>query len=344
MNTMHGRPLRFLAIVIGAWGAVRAAMLWPVDGPMVAPVVAPAIAQADPFTLADRDLLSAAQRPSMPPGRASPAKTAMPNHARVLPGPAADPGRVMLAALGLIRFGPAEAIHPAPIRPATYSIDPAFGRSPLDEAAPRLIGSAWLIARDGTGLGAGLSGGQLGGSQAGARLAYAIDRQRRVALFARFAAPLEGAGKEAAAGLEWRPTRLPVRVIAEHRFAIDGGGDADAIGVVGGVGPVPVAAGFRLDAYGQAGAIRRRAVTGFADGAVHLNRQVAARHGIDLDVGAGAWAGIQPGTARLDIGPSLGISVPVVDQRLRLTLDWRERIAGRARPGSGPALTLGVDF
>ncbi|WP_204317143.1 hypothetical protein, partial [Klebsiella aerogenes] len=29
---------------------------------------------------------------------------------------------------------------------------------------------------------------------------------------------------------------------------------------------------------------------------------------------------------------------------LRIALDWRQRVAGEARPGSGPALTLGADF
>jgi hypothetical protein len=29
---------------------------------------------------------------------------------------------------------------------------------------------------------------------------------------------------------------------------------------------------------------------------------------------------------------------------VRLSIDWRQRIAGRARPGSGPALSIGSDF
>jgi hypothetical protein len=49
---------------------------------------------------------------------------------------------------------------------------------------------------------------------------------------------------------------------------------------------------------------------------------------------------VQGRTARLDIGPSIAL----VHQGARLTADWRVRIAGQARPGSGPSLTLGKDF
>src|SRR3546814_10233062 len=63
----------------------------------------------------------------------------------------------------------------------------------------------------------------LGGSQAGARLAYAIDPAHRLQLVGRVATPLRGRGREAAIGVAWQPTRAPVRVVAEQRFAIDGG-------------------------------------------------------------------------------------------------------------------------
>jgi hypothetical protein len=36
--------------------------------------------------------------------------------------------------------------------------------------------------------------------------------------------------------------------------------------------------------------------------------------------------------------------LPVRSHSLRLSLDWRERVAGNAMPRSGPALTLGADF
>ncbi|MBX9859084.1 MAG: hypothetical protein K2Y20_05760 [Sphingomonas sp.] len=209
--------------------------------------------------------------------------------------------------------------------------------------ASRLSGSAWLIARSGAGLSQSPLGGQLGGSQAGIRLAYAIDRQRRLALVGRIATPLAGPGREAAAGIEWQPTRLPVRIVAEQRLAIDGGGGGPAIGVVGGVGPVPIG-DFRLEAYGQAGVIGRERGVGYADGAVRIERPMAKRHGVSLAAGIGAWGAAQPGAARIDVGPVLTATVPIRERRVRVALEWRARVGGQAAPGSGLALTIGGDF
>ncbi|MBS0285465.1 MAG: hypothetical protein JSS15_13700, partial [Proteobacteria bacterium] len=57
----------------------------------------------------------------------------------------------------------------------------------------------------------------------------------------------------------------------------------------------------------------------------------------------GAWGGAQRGAARLDVGPAAGVAVPAA-MPLRISLEWRQRIAGDARPGSGPALSIGADF
>ena len=117
---------------------------------------------------------------------------------------------------------------------------------------------------------------------------------------------------------------------------------------VGGVNPTPVAAGFRLEAYVEAGAIARRAadggVEGFGDGAARLTRPIARVGKLRLDLGAGSWGAVQRGARRLDVGPTMGIVAPLGRKSMRLTLDWRERVAGDARSGSGPALSLGTDF
>ena len=63
-----------------------------------------------------------------------------------------------------------------------------------------------------------------------------------------------------------------------------------------------------------------------------------------IDFGAGIWGSAQRGAARLDIGPTIGVAVPIARRAIRLSADWRERIAGDARPGSGPAFTIGSDF
>ena len=53
---------------------------------------------------------------------------------------------------------------------------------------------------------------------------------------------------------------------------------------------------------------------------------------------------MQPGAARVDVGPRLTLRLPEVGQGSRIALDWRQRIAGDARPASGLALTLASDF
>lgn len=225
----------------------------------------------------------------------------------------------------------------------------AADRSSVTPLRPgtRWSASAWLIARSGAGLGqspfGNPSGGQLGGSQAGARIAYAVDRQRRIALFARAAAPLAGSGSEAAIGVEWQPSRLPVRLVAEQRIGIDPGLGGPAVGVVGGLGPVRLG-DFRLEAYGQAGVIARGRGVGYADGAVRVERTIARRGGLTLSGGAGLWGAAQPGAERIDAGPLIGAALPVAGRRVRLSVEWRERIGGRAAPGSGPALSIGGDF
>ncbi len=133
-----------------------------------------------------------------------------------------------------------------------------------------------------------MSGGQLGASQAGVRLTYALGDARRVALTARLAAPLAGRGREAALGLKWRPSHLPIRLIDEQRLALDGGRGGPTVGVIGGYGPAEAAHGIRLEAYGQAGAIARGRIEGFVDTAARLTHPVADIGGgrIDLFVGA----------------------------------------------------------
>lgn len=340
-----GRPLRFIATVLGGWVVMRAALLWP-DLPDPEALNKLRIAKAPPpmagtqrtFGDAERIAVAPIAKPIITTRRlaAFDVATLAPREA-----PERPPGgaaRTLLAMFALVRFGPAQSVpievaQPpvfAPIRP-----DPPQGS--------RWSASLWFLTRGGQGLG-GPNGGQLGGDQAGMRVAYAIGDARRVAIVGRIATPLAGLGREGAIGVEWRPTKLPVRLVAEHRFAIDGGGGGPSVGIVGGVGPAPIGGGLRIEGYGQAGIIERRGIIGYGDGAVRVTRAVGVARGIDLDVGAGAWGGIQPGAERLDVGPSLGLRLPVAGKSLRLAIDWRERIGGVARPGSGIALSIGTDF
>jgi hypothetical protein len=60
-----------------------------------------------------------------------------------------------------------------------------------------------------------------------------------------------------------------------------------------------------------------------------------------FSTGFGVWGGVQPGLYRVDVGPRLSMRVR---GNMRVHLDWRQRLAGKAEPGSGPAVTLAADF
>ncbi|WP_333573800.1 hypothetical protein [Sphingomonas sp.] len=206
----------------------------------------------------------------------------------------------------------------------------------------RWSGSAWLALRPGQGIGAAPAAGQLGGSQYGVRLVRALGSRGKLAAFGRVAGPMRGAGAEAALGLEWRPFAAPLRLAVERRFGLDGGPGGTGVGVVAGVDHG--IAGFRLEAYGQAGMILRNRPEPYADGALRLTRAAPLARAAEPAIGFGVWGAAQRGAERLDIGPTVVARLPAGALHARIALDWRQRIAGRARPGSGIALTLGSDF
>ncbi len=330
---MAGRPLRFLAITGGGWITLRVAMLWPAIDPgpaLIHAVVPAALAKRDP-ALAGPMMV---RRKSV----------AMPHSPVTDRSPAARKPRFVEPEASLVTND-----HVAPEIGAVPSattrlpkLPPPLRPTPFPTHASRFSASAWLIARGGSNRAS--LGSQLGASQAGVRALYALDDARHLSLAARIATPLQGRGREAAIGVEWRPGRLPVRLIAEQRFAIDGGRGGPALLAVGGIGPTRVASKFDLEAYGQAGGVVRDRIEGFADGAARVTRPVSRIGAITLDLGAGAWGGIQRDAGRLDVGPTIGARIPVAGRAVRVTLDWRARVAGNARPGSGPALSVGTDF
>lgn len=210
---------------------------------------------------------------------------------------------------------------------------------PRSAALGRWSASAWLLVRDDPGGPALAPGGTLGGSQAGARISYRLGGG--FSLSGRAYLPLRrAAGAEVAAGIDWQPVAaLPVQLRAERRQAIGREGrSAFALSLAGGTSR-PLQGRLRLDAYGQAGAVGKRARDLFVDGAVRLSAPVGP-----VEIGAGAWGAAQPGAARLDAGPALSYRLPLRGANVRLEAGWRFRLAGDAAPRSGPALTLGADF
>ncbi|MFS0772536.1 hypothetical protein [Sphingomonas sp. 1P08PE] len=324
---MIGRPLRFMAMTTGGWTAARLAVMWPtIDSvPALLRAIAPPVAAATAF-------YAEAPAPPAPPA-VSPRPVAP---IAILPPP------VPPAPTAVFVPAPAPADVPPPVAP---SASPPLLRPPFlgrTGDTSRWSASIWAVAR--TGQAEPRPGNQLGGSQAGVRVTWLLDRRRRLAVSARLSSPLAGRGQEVAAGLDWQPAPAPVHLIVERRIAIDGGRGGTAALVVAGLDPRPLPLGFSIEAYGQAGVVARDRVDGFADGAVRVSRPILRRGGLVLDLGIGGWAGAQRDAARVDIGPTIALTAPIADRRIRLTLDWRQRIAGGARPGSGPALTIGTDL
>lgn len=333
-----GRPLRFLAMMLGGWTMIRIAVLLSEDGTLPDGPVIPAVIEIlVPDAVAAVFTKSGERQPIPEPIGALRTEPVAAPHLRTLALAWKMPDRPHY---------PIDHGLPAQPRPFAESkrqtIPSPFAPPARVRDARRLNGSAWLLARGGP---AGtLSGGQLGASQGGVRLTYALGRRRRFALTARLAAPLRGKGREAALGVEWQPTALPIRLIAEQRFVLDGGRGGPTLGIIAGYGPADIAPGVRVEAYGQAGVIARNGLERFVDASARITHPLGGVAGARIDIGLGIWGSAQRGTERLDIGTSLVVGVPVAGKSLRLTLDWRERVVGAARPGSGPALSIGSDF
>ncbi len=331
------RPLRALTLILGSWVLGRVVALTlpgvAVTDPIVAlaAVVAPPADAAGPTVTALADVgqmrrPDARRKARLPvlflrrnqaAGSGSTPATPQPDVS--LPGSLAGPG----------------AGHRA--QTVERSADLGLPPSVVAPRENRLSGSLWLLARAGRGGGLA-TGGQLGASQGGFRVNYAFARAAFAT--ARVSAPFDGPGRQASIGIGMKGKRAGLLV--ERWVALDRGGRNDfAVIAYGGVDGVLLPAGARLDAYAQAGVVGRDP---FADGAVRVEREAATMGASTIAVGIGAWAGAQPGVGRIDIGPQIVARVPVAGRTLRLSTEWRQRVAGQAAPASGPALTLGMDF
>jgi hypothetical protein len=214
---------------------------------------------------------------------------------------------------------------------------------PLKPRLDRLQLSSWALLRSQQAGIAGsrslASGGQLGASQAGARLIYNFNRQ--LALAARVSSEVGRRGGEAAAGVRVRPlVHVPVWLTAERRQRIGrfGGGRNDfAVFAEAGLYQQSLPWRLSLDSYLQGGVVGVKSRDFFVDGAVTVTRAVYR----NFSAGLGVWGGAQPGLSRLDAGPRVTMQVK---HNLKVHADWRQKLAGNARPGSGPALTLSGDF
>ena len=225
-------------------------------------------------------------------------------------------------------------------RSTTSAGQQSLPQGALQARLDRLQLSAWALLRGEPGPAGLATGGTLGGSQAGARLTYNVSPLLAATL--RSSSPVGGArGGEVAGGIKLTPFRsIPISLTAERRQAIGstgGGRSAFAMFLEGGVYQRPIAWGFNLDGYAQGGVVGIRSRDLFADGGFTLTRPVYGR----FSAGVGMWGGVQPGLYRVDAGPRVSMKVR---NTMRVHLDWRQRVAGNAEPGSGPAVTLAADF
>lgn len=194
-----------------------------------------------------------------------------------------------------------------------------------------------------------------GASQVSANLQYRIaprsGHDPRAYLRA-YRAMVTGGESEIAAGISTRPVpALPVRLAAEMRLTdnVFGVERRPAGYAVTEVAPIVLPLDFRIEAYGSAGYVGGRGATPFADGQVALTRELIRVNGpgaqpIRFSLGGGAWGGAQKDASRVDVGPTMRVDLSVGQVPARLSVDWREQVAGDAAPASGVAATLSTRF
>lgn len=369
--------LRFLFLCIGGWISLRVLMAWnPATPPATTPWSVPAPFAAGPASpmgvrpgdVAFESAIAFASDDGVPAAMVArpQARTETPpiEGAMSLPAPTgggfgADRHSLRLALIArLLPTTPGGATRSAVAAGEPMWLrDAAAARAEPGQGKPfwirrQLAGwslGGWTYLRAGdNGDSEGIAAAsQLGGSQAGLRLGYGFGETGRARVYARATMAIRRPEqREVALGFAFAPlARLPVDLAIERRVAAGKEGrSAFAAMVSGGVGDVALPAGFRLEAYGQAGLVGARRRDGFVDGAVVVDRRLGPDDNAPLRLGALAAGAVQPGAARVDIGPRLTLRLPDVGEGSRVALDWRQRVAGDAHPESGLALTLATDF
>ncbi|MCW2362634.1 MULTISPECIES: hypothetical protein [Sphingobium] len=363
MSAGGGRPLRFLGAVLGCWVCVRGVMLgWPVmaGGERGATDVA-ALPAAEAPSGGVRADDSDGQRSAGLSGDA-PAVAGRPAGSAARPHHAVPSYRTPVA---LWAQAPqtdmpqprSDAPRNAPASAATLSQgtvlgEPSIGTLREARKSGRLSGQAWLFWRPDAG-GSRAFAPLLGGSQMGVRLDYRVSSNEMgvFSLYGRASRAIERPfAEEGAFGLAWRPAglpaALPVSLMVERRQRLGTGGrNGFALLAAGGLNTTEIQPRVEADGYAQAGFVGLPGSDGFADGKAALSyRLFPPGRGLALAVGGALSGSVQPGARRLDIGPQLRARLPWARPGLSLSAEWRFRIAGNARPASGPAITLATDF
>ncbi len=369
----RGQPLIALAVLLTGWVAVRAAIWQPPFELPEQDAATPAtfFAKVQQFQrsasgmatsatagqLATDQLSDAAAQPSAPtnwPLAPLPNQSAVPAVTPPLPPPvpariAAGHQLLWLAALSRLPLPP-EMAGLQNGTPTRQGVAPFPYRA--REAMRRWSADGWIMWRQGgAGLtGSGMAPASYGGSQAGAVIRYRLapGSAHRPTLYLRASTALrQPRDEEAAIGFAARPlTGVPVVATAELRATHLASGVAlrPAVALVSEFPPIKLPLGARAEAYGQAGFVAGKAATTFVDGQLRIDRPLLKLGRAELRAGGGAWGGAQDGAARVDVGPSATLGVPLGTGGARVAVDWRFRVAGNAAPSSGPAITLSAGF
>jgi hypothetical protein len=196
----------------------------------------------------------------------------------------------------------------------------------------------------------------LGGGQTGATLGFAPDplARRPLSAIARFNAGTDATGQidprtgQAAFGVQWRP--LPGVAVAAERlvatgdlarnewlFRVSGGGQKRLS---------PLGLPVLVDGYGEASLLGNG--DWLAGAQARALAGVFGRNGLSAAAGLGGWGSLQSVDgqmlSRLDVGPSASVRTGLGKLNLEASVDYRQRIAGQAEPGSGPVLTFSTAF
>lgn len=373
----RGGPLAMLALLIAVWVMGRA-VLWESPFPLRAlevPSVEELFAENDDAALG---FIASAGDPvveersfsePLPARLAAFVQTEIPvgysGQPQIIAGPSSDYSMVaaghqfLMAAAFRVDWDSSGAPAPqsrrpsigravSPIAPVFADIAPELDRWSLDAFAFYRAGSN---SRS-------VSQGRVpvyGASQAGANLQYRFaptsvhDPRAYVRAYRALVANGES---EAAVGVSARPIGVvPVRIAAEMRVTDSGFGTQvrPAAYAVTELPPVDLPLGTKLEAYGGAGYVGGTADTLFADGQLAVTRKFVQFEGVSarpvrLSLGAAAWGGAQEDASRLDVGPTMRVDLTIGEVPARISVDWRERVAGDAAPNSGIAATISTRF
>lgn len=372
MPLWTARGPRFLALLLGLWVLVRVASHWPGETYTADPPFSPFAQPLQQMTARGMD---ERRDPIVAPVLASDWPASKPARAGATPGILLQPrltGSVTAPRDSTGHTGSQGHAWRLALRDGFDTLSTATRRTLVMPQATRIFApglapltplpswpdaamARWSLAvtgywRSGGGstptVGPG-SAARLGGSQSTVRLSYLVDPGSRLRAYVRAAhAPDRPDGADVAVGVALRPLRaVPVDVHIERRTVVSGNGrDTTLVYAAGGIDNLRLTHDFRLSAYGQAGLADYGKVVGFADAAVAVQRDVAMHEGVRLSLGTIVAAAAQPGARRVDIGPRAVLALPDIGQGAQIALDWRERVAGNARPGSGLALTLAAEF